>query len=138
MNKDTKRFAIGATVAAAVGYITGILTAPKSGKETRQDVKNAAVKAKSQAEKELKKLHSEIIRQLDHAKVIANDLNTKGKAELDIIVAAATKAKEKVRQVLTSIHEGDVEDKDLQKAIKDVTDAMEHLKAFIEKHAAAK
>ena len=42
MAKTFKKFALGALFAAAIGYIAGILTAPKSGKETREDLKNAA------------------------------------------------------------------------------------------------
>jgi gas vesicle protein len=33
-----KRVAIGSAVAAAAGYVAGVLTAPKSGKATRKDV----------------------------------------------------------------------------------------------------
>lgn len=37
--------------AAAVGFAAGILTAPKSGKETRKDLKKKAVKLKADTEK---------------------------------------------------------------------------------------
>ena len=37
--------------AAAAGFAAGILTAPKSGKETRKDLKKKAVKLKADAEK---------------------------------------------------------------------------------------
>lgn len=43
------KFAIGALIGVAAGFITGILTAPKSGKETRQDIKEASAKAKDVA-----------------------------------------------------------------------------------------
>jgi len=58
MNKSTKRLALGTVFAAAVGYLTGILTAPKSGKETRKDIKDAAEHGMAEAEKQLKKLHT--------------------------------------------------------------------------------
>ena len=40
MSKDStgKKVAVGAVVAAAAGFVAGILTAPKSGKETREEV----------------------------------------------------------------------------------------------------
>jgi gas vesicle protein len=131
---DAKKIAIGAAVAGAVGYVAGILTAPKSGKETRKDVKNAAIKAKTKAEKELKKLHSELSHLLDKAK--RNALSAKNLADKDFnrAVEAAAKAKEKVREVLSSIHEGGSDDKDLQKAIDDATAAIDHLKSFIKKN----
>ena len=58
---SNKKWALGAVIAAIGGFITGILTAPKSGKETRQDIKDEAVKLKGEAEKTLKQLHTEQI-----------------------------------------------------------------------------
>ena len=132
MEKNTKRFAIGATIAAGAGYLTGILTAPKSGKETRKDVKDAAVKAKHDAEKELKKLHSEVTAQLDRAKNIALKFKSEHKPELDKAVAKAVAAKEKARQMLTNLHDGATDDKDLKTAIADVSDAVTHLKKYLD------
>lgn len=40
------KFALGAVFAAAAGFVSGILLAPKSGKETRQDIKKASVETK--------------------------------------------------------------------------------------------
>ena len=133
MSKDTKKFAIGAAIAAGVGYLAGILTAPKSGKETREDVKNTAVKAKREAEKELKQLHSEVTKQIDRAKKVGLKLRDEHKDDLSKLVAKASAAKEKARETLTSIHEGDIEDKDLKTAVKDVTDAVNHLKTYLDK-----
>lgn len=45
------KFAIGALIGAAAGIIAGILTAPKSGKETRADIKEKAVDLKDEAVK---------------------------------------------------------------------------------------
>jgi gas vesicle protein len=41
--KAARKFAIGMGVVAAVGVASGIVFAPKSGKETREDLKNIAV-----------------------------------------------------------------------------------------------
>jgi len=43
------RFAIGAIIGTAAGLIAGLLTAPKSGKETRADIKQKAVDLKENA-----------------------------------------------------------------------------------------
>lgn len=40
------KIALGAIIGAAVGVAAGILTAPKSGKETREDIKRKAEDAK--------------------------------------------------------------------------------------------
>lgn len=45
------KFAIGALFGAAVGLVAGLLTAPKSGKETRADIKAKASDIKNQAAK---------------------------------------------------------------------------------------
>jgi gas vesicle protein len=45
------KFAAGALVGAVVGVAAGILTAPKSGKETRADIKAKATNVKNEAVK---------------------------------------------------------------------------------------
>lgn len=45
------KFALGALFGAAAGFVAGILTAPKSGKETRADLKVKADEAKKKADK---------------------------------------------------------------------------------------
>lgn len=126
----TKKIAIGALIAGASGYLAGILTAPKSGKETRKDVKVAALKAKTQAEKQLKKLHSDLSTNLEAARKRALNAKDASSNEINKAIASATKAKERVREMLSAIHEGGAEDKDLDAAIKDAKAAIEHLQQF--------
>lgn len=38
----TSKIAIGAIIGAAAGVVAGVLTAPKSGRETRDDIKRKA------------------------------------------------------------------------------------------------
>lgn len=135
MSKDTtKKIAIGALIAGAAGYVAGILTAPKSGKETRQDVKDAAIKAKTEAEKKLKSLHAELNTLLGKAKRGADKFKHFADRDYEKAVAAAKSAREKAKEMLTAIHEGEAEDKDLDKAIRDATQAIEHLKKFAQRH----
>lgn len=133
MQKRERKFAIGALVAAVVGYVAGILTAPKSGRETRQDIKDTAVKAKTEAERKLKQLHSELNNLIESAKKKAADLKSTAKKELNEAVSQAQEAKEKARDILSAVHEGDADDKDLQKAIKEVNSAIAHLKKYVGK-----
>jgi gas vesicle protein len=133
-NSDTtKKLAVGAVVAAAAGYIAGILTAPKSGKETREDIKTTAHTAYSAAEKELKTLHTELDKLIREARGRADDLKDAGKENLDKAVANAKTAKEKARELLSAVHEGDADDKDLKKAIDDANKAVTHLKTYLKK-----
>ncbi len=133
MKNNTKRIAIGAVVAGVGGYIAGILTAPKSGKETRKDIKDVAVKTTAEAERRLKELHTELSKLIDQAKAKGSQFTGKAKEELDKLVSAATAAKQKAREILSAIHEGDAEDKDLAKAVKESAAAAEHLKAYLKK-----
>lgn len=56
MSNKTTSFIVGAAVGAAVGYLGGILTAPKSGKETRADIKEYASTVYADREELLKDL----------------------------------------------------------------------------------
>ncbi len=40
------KIAVGALFGAIAGFVTGVLVAPKSGKETREEIKNKAVTTK--------------------------------------------------------------------------------------------
>lgn len=134
MNKDTaKKVAIGTVLAAAAGYVAGVLTAPKSGKETRADIKDAAVKTLAQAEKQLKQLHTELNDLLAKAKEKAQDAKGEARAQFDKAMDAAIVAKEKARELLSAAHEGKADDADLQKAISQAKKAAEHLKTYLTK-----
>lgn len=128
-----KRLAVGSAIAAAAGYLAGILTAPKSGKETRADVKKAANEGIAQAEKELKRVHTELGKAIDEARIKGDKLSAKAKNDLADLTDKANDAKEKVREVISAVHEGDAEDIDLKKAVKDANKALEHLRDFLKK-----
>jgi gas vesicle protein len=133
MQKRDRNMAVGALIAAGLGYAAGILTAPKSGRETRKDIQRAAIQAKTEAEKKLKKSHSELNKLIDECKQKTKSAKKAVKEDLDLAIAKATKAKQKARVVLSAVHEGDAEDKDLQKAIVDVNKAIKHLRTFLVK-----
>lgn len=134
MGKNTaKKFAIGAAVAAAVGYLAGILTAPKSGKETRQDIKDTTQKGVGEAEKQLKQLYTELTDMIDQAKAKGSDLSAKTREQLDGLVDKAKESKDKARELLSAVHEGEADDKDLQRAINDASKAIEHLRDYLSK-----
>ena len=133
MSKQARNVAIGVVVAAAAGYVAGILTAPKSGKETREDIKVATERGVQAAEKALKQLHTELNNYVDAAKVQLAKLQGRAKDHLETTLAQATKAKSKVREALSAAHDGEASDKDLKKAIDEAEKAVESLKAFLQK-----
>lgn len=128
-----KNFAIGTAVAALAGYVAGVLTAPKSGKETRNELKSSAQKNITDAEKELKKLHTELACLLDESKEKKDQLGESASKELSSLVDKAKETKEKARTLLSAIHEGDAQDKDLKKAIADANKAIDHIKSYLKK-----
>ena len=134
MNKSTKRWALGALIAAAAGYLAGILTAPKSGKETREDIKDAAEHGMAETEKQLKRLHTQMVDLLGQAKEKAATLKGSTQKDMQMAIDKATAVKEKAREMLTALHEGgDADDKDLRKAIDDANSAIDHLKTYLKK-----
>lgn len=133
MAKKGKNLAVGAVFAAIAGFVAGVLTAPKSGKETRAEIKKAATMSVTEAEKQLKKLHTQLNTLMTDAKAKTDTAKGKAKTELDEALAKAKNAREKARVALSAVHDGDVDDKDLQKVIDDATSAIEHLKAFVKK-----
>lgn len=133
MGKNSGKWAAGALIAGVVGYAAGILTAPKSGKETREDIKNAANKARLELERKLKELNADLSDSIDKAKVKAANLKGKAKTEIDKSIEKATKAKEKVRVMISAIHEGDAEDPELKKALADAKNALKNLETYIRK-----
>jgi gas vesicle protein len=133
MSKTVKKIAIGAAIAAVAGYVAGILTAPKSGKETRADIKNKADEAATEAERRLKAMHTELAQLIDQAKSASNKLSGKAKTQYDDLFEKSKVAKQKAREVLSALHEGDAQDEDLQKAIKESSNAIDHLKSYLKK-----
>jgi len=126
-----KKFALGAVLSAAVGYLTGLLTAPKSGKATREAIKDRAAETYNTAEKELKKLHTELNDVISEASDRIDSF--RNKKEVGEFLDKGRDAKQKAREVLSALHDGEAEDKDLQKAIKDATAAIEHLRTYLHK-----
>ncbi len=134
MRKSAK-VAVGTAIAAGLGYVAGIVTAPKSGKETRKDIHDKALQAKKDSEKRLKELNAELNTLITNAKAKAKSAETTTKSELHKALDKAVTSKEKAREILSALHEGESEDKDLQKAIKDVHKAIDHLKKYLDKSA---
>jgi gas vesicle protein len=126
-----KSVAAAVVVGAAAGYVAGILTAPKSGKETREDLKKASEKFKKDAALKLQEAKAELSTLIDQANVKVKDLSDKGKKELDELVVKAKAAQAKATEVFSAVKSGEAEDKDLQKALNDAKSAKNHLSGFL-------
>lgn len=128
-----KKFAVGALVAGVVGFLVGILSAPKSGKETREDLKDTTKIAISRVEKDLKIAHTEL---KDSISSVSSNLKTtslQAKSDLKKALDKAKKSQAKVRVALSSIHDGKSDDPELKLALKEAKSAKEHLRKFLKK-----
>lgn len=132
--KKGSKYIVGTAIAAGAGYVAGILTAPKSGKQTRKDIQNQAIKAKKESEKRLKELNSELSELIATTKTKAKGMQDSAKSELHKVLDTAVGAKERAREILSAVHEGESTDKDLQKAVDDVHNAVDHLKKYLKKN----
>lgn len=131
--KKGSKFAIGTVIAAGAGYLTGILSAPRSGKQTRQKISKSATKARVDSEKQLKKLHSELQDLVkdgeNQVKKTKNKANTELKKHLD----SAKKTKDKTKLLISAIHGGEATDPDLKKMLNEAKKAKDNLAKFIKK-----
>lgn len=130
---DGRRWALGALVLGFIGFVAGILTAPKSGKETRDDLKKAAGSAKREAEKQLKEVHTELKQLSSKVKKVVTGKSKDAKKEVDMLLKRASEAQVKVKTILSSIHEGTADDPELNAALKEASAAKDHLKKFLAK-----
>lgn len=129
-----KKWALGALIAGVAGYIAGILTAPKSGKETREDIKEGVQQGVAEAEKQLKKLHTQMSELIAQGKEKAETLKGAAQKELQVAVEKTNTVKEKAREMLSALHEGNgPEDKELRQAIEEANKSIEHLRSFLKK-----
>lgn len=123
--------ALAALIAAGVGYVSGLLSAPRSGKQTRRKLANSASKAKTEGEKQLKKLYSELNSTIDDAEKQVTKARSKANNELKESIKKAREAKEKARMLLTALHDGDADDPNLKAVITEVKSAKSHLGKFV-------
>lgn len=133
MNKDLRNVGIAAVVGLAAGYALGILTAPKSGKETREDIKDASTKAYKAAEARLKDVYEDLGDVIEKAGKQAKQLNEKGRAQLDSLVSAAHDAQARVKKLVGSARNGEGTPEEFEDAVKAAREAKSELQDYIDK-----
>lgn len=131
--KTVKRVMFGTVFAAGAGYVAGLLTAPKSGRETRDDLLDTVDHSRARIEKQLKELHTELSDLLAKAGSSGEELGWRARHELKDLTERGIDTKQKVREVLSAIHDGEADDKDLKNAVKDAHKAITHLQDFFKK-----
>jgi len=130
----TKNIVVGVAVGLIAGYVAGILTAPKSGKETRQDIKDTGDKAVQLAQSKLQTIQAQVSELIDIAKGRAKNLTARGKQELDDLIANAKESQHKAKAILTAVKDGDADDPELRKAVEHASEAKNSLANFLKKN----
>lgn len=82
-NMSKGKFALGALLGAAVGAASGLLFAPKSGKETREDIKKHAQDAYKDIEKTGKDVAQNTEDAVDNVKKQAEDFRGRAERAID-------------------------------------------------------
>ena len=125
-----RKIAVGALVVGAVGYVAGILTAPKSGKDTRQDISDKASELKQESIDHLEDLRDELDELLKVTKDKTVALSAKAREEFNEAVVSAKDAKNKAGTVLKAVKAGEADDPELNKAIKQAKLAIKNLNRY--------
>jgi|SRR5581483_2589571 len=130
-NKTGKKIAVGAVIAGVAGYLAGVLTAPKSGKETRQDISDKAVDIKDGTEQQLKNAQKDLENLLDNTKSKTVALNSKARDEYNEAIVKAKDAKHKASEVIKAVKKGSSDQPELDKALKQVNQATKNLAKYL-------
>ena len=138
MSEKKRNVLIGTLVGVGAGYLTGILTARKSGKETRNDIANTTINAKNQAIKTIKSLQTNLNDLLKEGEELLEITKSSTKESLSKAIDMATKARDNIKDVLIAVKAGSSNDKDLNEAIEEASKAVEHLKSYLNKDTLVK
>lgn len=125
-----RKLAIGALLAGVVGYVTGILTAPKSGKETREDIADKAEDIKLSVEEQLQNAHDELSELIKSAKSKTLALGAKAREEFNEAVVTAKDAQNKTSHLLKAVRAGEADDPQLNKSLKQAKLAAKNLSKY--------
>ena len=82
MSKETNSFLKGLAIGAVAGAVTGILLAPKSGKETREDIQKLAVDLKEKAQDIYSDAKKKVERKVKNLKELGKKVDEKRYAVL--------------------------------------------------------
>ena len=131
-NKHSGRnVALGAAVAGVTGYLAGLLTAPKSGKETRGEISDKAVDVKDSAVDQLQGLEGDLSDLLVKTKSKTVALSAQAREDYNEAVVKAKDAQNKAVYVLKAAKAGEADDPELNKAIKQAKQAKRNLGKFL-------
>jgi gas vesicle protein len=128
---SNNKLAVGAVIGGVAGYLAGILTAPKAGRQTRKDLSNKAGEMKDEASEHLQHAADDLAQTLKAAKDKSINLSAKARQEYDEAVIKARDAQNKASEVLKAFKAGESNDPELNKAVKQVKLAQKNLSKYL-------
>lgn len=131
-NDTVRKLAVGTAIAGVFGYLAGVLTAPKSGKQTRSDIAHKAGEIKQNLVDQLQDLSDNLHQLLKTAKAKSSGLSASARADFNEAVIRAKDAQNKAVHVLKAVKNGESTDGDLNKAIKQVKLAKKNLEKYLQ------
>ena len=124
----TKKSFIGSgLILAAAGFVAGILTAPRSGRRTRDKLKKAA--DLKPLENELKTIYEETKKDLEK---LSKD-HPKLSAKLDEAKKQALNSQERIQDILKAASGKSGADEDLKASLTEAKKALDSLKKYLSK-----
>lgn len=129
--KTGRKVAIGSALAAAAGYFAGILTAPKSGQETRADIGVKADDAKFDIETQFKSAETELSRVIKEAQSKTVALSAQAREEFNETLIRAKDAQAKTKVIIKGLKAGQSDDPELNRALKQARQAKKNLGKFL-------
>lgn len=130
-SNTAKKVALGSAIAGAVGYLAGILSAPKSGKQTRHDIASKAGEAKDTAEDQLHQVNEELKDLIKNTKDKTAGMGSTARAEYNETLIKAKDAQNKAGEVLKAVKSGGADNPDLDKAIRQAKQAARNLGKYL-------
>ena len=118
--KDMKKlsFLKGTIIGAVAGALAGVLLAPKSGKETQEDIKRKVKGTYEEAQRHLEKMSDEVGGKVDSLKEAAKDLQGEAREESQELIRRAEVLKQDLRISATNLAKSGAQTKDV--AVKQV------------------
>lgn len=107
----------GGIIGVIIGAVSGLLFAPKSGKETRDDIKAAAARANKEAEARLKQLHTDLKDRSEVVKEHADGLKGKAQSELNDLGKRAEIVRGKISETISAVRDFEANDEEVEKTI---------------------
>lgn len=113
-----KTFLKGTILGVIAGAVAGVLLAPKSGKETQEDIKRKVKGTYDDIQRRLEKMSDDMTGRVDSLKAVAKDLQGEAKEESQELIRRAEVLKQDLRVSASSLAKSGAETKDV--AVKQV------------------